>query len=397
MDYAASVRAKLEKSLTPHLLDIEAMNGMIPDDERKPYECIDGIAIVHITGLLTDEPSWWDETCYGDIQNEVEMAVADDAVTGILLVVNSPGGYTDGAFECASALYAAGKKKPMYGVAASSAYSAGYLQLAQCERVFAPPITGGVGSIGVYMAHADYSKMLEQAGINVTLISAGAGKTDGTPYKPLSKEALARFQSEVTRLYGEFTGAVARGRNMTADAVVALGAHTFAGPAALTSKLVDAHGSVTDAWAALVQATQKQTSFVSNVAGSAAMNSSKEATTMADTVAELNTAEQLTAAEERGTARATEIAQLCTLAGKTDAIAGFLGSKKSVAEIRAELLATMAANQSAEIDGRAKGTGMRDTKGAASGDIPNPNIYDPINNPFHAAVERSVKSMKGVQ
>ena len=63
---------------------------------------------------------------------------------------------------------------------------------------------------------------------------------------------------------------------------------------------------------------------------------------MADTVAEVITAEQLTAAEERGTARATEIAQLCALAGRPGDNLAFLTSKKSVAEIRAELLAAAA-------------------------------------------------------
>jgi ClpP class serine protease len=48
---------------------------------------------------------------------------------------------------------------------------------------------GEVGSIGVWMAHEDWSKNIEELGVKVTLISAGKYKTEGNPYEALPADA----------------------------------------------------------------------------------------------------------------------------------------------------------------------------------------------------------------
>lgn len=356
-DYAAQIRER--SANRPQLLDLKAMVGG-SDEERKPYKCSEGVAIINISGLLTGSAEWWDETEYGEIQNEVAQALNDPAVQGILLRVNSFGGYTDGAFECAAFLAEAGRKKKMWAVADSVAYSAAYLLASQAERLYIPPVTGGVGSIGVYMAHVEYSKALADDGIGVTLISAGEGKTDGNPFEPLSAEAKERFTAEVDRLYGEFVAAVSRGRGIGPDEVRKAGALTYSSGAAISAKLADAYGSMAEAWAALALANQ-QVSI--SMAASAAMTSTKESrmldTTKADAATSATaTADQLSAARKAGLADAAEIVQLCALAGKPSMAAKFLDENKSAAEVRTELLNAKAAEQSEEIDGRAKGTGM---------------------------------------
>ena len=147
--------------------------------QRKPYQVAGGIAIINISGVLVNEAGWWDETEYGDIQQEVAMAVADDQVHGILLHVNSPGGETSSAFETAQSLIAAGKQKPVWSIANPIAYSAGYLMAIAGEKIYVPPITGGVGSIGVRAEHWNFKKALEKAGIEVEQFSAGEGKKIG--------------------------------------------------------------------------------------------------------------------------------------------------------------------------------------------------------------------------
>ena len=73
---------------------------------------------------------------------------------------------------------------------------------------------GEVGSIGVWQAHQDYSKALEEAGVKTTMISAGKFKVEGNPYSPLDAEALSFMQSRVDDYYAAFTKAVARGRGV---------------------------------------------------------------------------------------------------------------------------------------------------------------------------------------
>jgi ClpP class serine protease len=64
------------------------------------------------------------------------------------------------------------------------------------------------------MAHEDVSKALEDAGVNVTLISSGKFKTEGNPFSPLPDDAKAFLQSSTDAYYAAFTQAVAKGRNV---------------------------------------------------------------------------------------------------------------------------------------------------------------------------------------
>jgi signal peptide peptidase SppA len=339
----------------PTLIEIAAMGSQWDSADRKPYAMVGAIAVVEIKGLLGNE--WYCQTEYGDLQDEVAQAIADPAVLGICLLVDSPGGYTDGAFECAAALAAAAKQKPMYAVVAGVAYSGAYLLASQAEQIYlASAVTGGAGSIGVYCGHADYSSALEKAGIKITLISAGEGKTDGNPYEPLSPEARAGFKTNIDRLYGEFVGAVARGRDMTADAVVALGAHRYDGSAAaIGAKLVDQVGGVQEAILALGQ--QAGANGFSARAGGV-----KEKTMDQAAIDKL-----VSDARAAGFADAQEISELCAVAGKPDKVQVFLQEKKTAAQVRTALLTERASAAGAELnlgitpgadaEGKGKGNG----------------------------------------
>lgn len=211
----------------------------------------DGVAIIPILGVLSND-AWYRDTTYRQIRTAVQEALNDQEVKAILLVIDSPGGECDDAFETAAFLAQAATEKPIAAVADTMAYSAAYLLASQAARVWAPVTTGGVGSVGVYAAHVDYSEMLAKAGIKVTFISAGEGKTDGNPYEPLSESAQEELQTEVDRLYGEFVAAVARGRKLPESAVVKLGARLYEGSErSLAAKLIDAAGTWQDAFAAL--------------------------------------------------------------------------------------------------------------------------------------------------
>ena len=71
-----------------------------------------------------------------------------------------------------------------------------------------------MGSIGVWMAHEDWSKALAESGVMTTMISAGKFKVEGNPYKPLDEQARAFMQTRVDDYYDAFVRAVARGRGV---------------------------------------------------------------------------------------------------------------------------------------------------------------------------------------
>lgn len=311
---------------------------------RKPYEMAEGIAFINISGFLTADARWWDETGYDEIVDEVEMAVADPDVKGILLRVDSAGGEVTKAFETARGLAEAGKKKPMWTAVDPYAYSAAYMLACCAERIYVLPDSGGVGSIGVYSMHVDMSKALDKMGVAITFISAGKGKTDGNPYEPLSDSARKRFAAEVNRYYETFVGFVAERRKMPAERIVKeLGAGLFNGRAqAIASGLATHVGSLADAWVEMANFVQ-QKSFTS-VPASADTTLHKEVPKMerpdnpADTSTKPDTA-AVDAAKKEGFAQAAEIVALCELAGRSDRASAFISAGASVAQVRSELLA----------------------------------------------------------
>ncbi len=99
--------------------------------------------------------------------------------------------------------------------------------------------TGIAGSIGVVMAHSDYSKMLDESGINVILIHSGSHKVEGNPYEALPKEVLQRFQSSTDQLREEFGQLVSGFTGLSLEAVLATEAATYRGQEAIDVGLAD--------------------------------------------------------------------------------------------------------------------------------------------------------------
>lgn len=219
---------------------------------RKPYNVVDGIAIISVCGVLINDESWWDGwgcSSYARIASEIRGALEAVEVEGILLLVDSPGGETDNAFETAALIREASEIKPIWAVANVSAYSAAYLLASSASTIFAPETSGGLGSIGVYMLHLDYSKALEDFGIKVTIIKAGEGKAAGNPYEALGDDAAEKFKAEVDRLYDAFVGHVSYCRGVNAERIKdQIGAHTYHGGVQLIDmNLADEVGSFEDA------------------------------------------------------------------------------------------------------------------------------------------------------
>ena len=180
------------------------------------------IAVIPVHGTIVQRASQIN-ICEGGTSTEqvsamLQQALADETVSQILLDVDSPGGSVFGVSEMADEIRAARAQKPVVAIANSMAASAAYWIGCSAGEFYMTP-GGMVGSIGVWTAHEDWSKALEEAGVNVTLISAGKYKVEGNPYGPLDEEAKTNTQKSVDDYYSMFTKAVAKGRNVPIDAV----------------------------------------------------------------------------------------------------------------------------------------------------------------------------------
>lgn len=202
------------------------------------------IAVIPIMGTIVQHASQLD-LCEGgtttqQIQQAVREALADETVSQILLRIHSPGGSVYGVQEACDEIMQARRTKPVVAVADSLAASAAYWLACAAGEFYVTP-GGEVGSIGVWMAHQDVSKALEELGVNVTLISAGKYKVEGHPYGPLEEEARGFLQSRTDDYYAAFTKGVAKGRGVPIDHVRnGMGQGRVLGAdAALAEKMVD--------------------------------------------------------------------------------------------------------------------------------------------------------------
>jgi signal peptide peptidase SppA len=179
------------------------------------------VAVIPIAGPIIHRSSWIEE--YGYVSTEtvayqLRAALADPAVRTVLFDINSPGGTVAGVPELAAEIRAAREEKKIVAIANAFAASAAYWIASQANELWVMP-SGKVGSIGVFAAHTDLSKALEQVGVTTTLIAAGKYKTEGNPFGPLSDEARAAIQADVDAYYAMFVRDVARGREVTPASV----------------------------------------------------------------------------------------------------------------------------------------------------------------------------------
>lgn len=114
---------------------------------------VDGVAIISIRGHLGNWPSFWGYLSDGSIDSypliieKLGLAEANEQVTHIRLMVDTPGGQLDGLFPLLDAIKS--MKKPIEAIVGARADSAGYGIVSQVDRIIASGIISEVGSVGV--------------------------------------------------------------------------------------------------------------------------------------------------------------------------------------------------------------------------------------------------------
>lgn len=186
-----------------------------------PYMLRDGVAVIAVEGVIdrTARLSFFTGLPYTAGQDRIraslDAALANPAVKGILLSLNSPGGTAAGTKELADAIAAAAQRKPCAAYADGLCASAAYWLASATGTVYAP-LTAQVGSIGVIAVLTDWSQAAAKAGVVRTVLSSGQWKAAGSPDKPLTDEERALFQGQLSRLHEIFKQDVAARMGVTA-------------------------------------------------------------------------------------------------------------------------------------------------------------------------------------
>lgn len=225
--------------------DMVSAYGFAPMEQRKPFAFANGIAIIPVSGTLINRFNHSYEgyvTGYNFVRRQLQAALADEDVKGLIFDVNSYGGEAAGCFELAADIRASRSVKPSIAVVDSNAYSAGYALASSAGKIVAIP-SAGVGSVGVITMHVDFSKLYEDVGIKVTLIYESEHKADGNPFEPLPDAVKASIQAGIHTAYESFVKLVSENLGVDAKVIRETESRTYRSEKALALGLIHAIAS----------------------------------------------------------------------------------------------------------------------------------------------------------
>lgn len=304
----ASIKAEFDVSKLNEQQRAMATGIVSANSEYKPYELIEGIAIITVRGALIHNlgysASW--ATGYDVIKRKIGHAMHDPDVKGVFMKFHTPGGTVYGCPDTGDLIHDCGKIKPVWTLSDDMAYSAGQWLHAQGTRRLVTQ-SGGLGSVGVLVAHADFSKMLEDYGVEMTLIFDGQHKVDGNPYEKLPDSVKAQIKADCKKTRGEFATAVSRGTGLSVADVLNTEAECYSGQQAVDIGLADAVVSSNSILGEFIEFVNKPQNAQTGNVMSTQPNENATTSTPAPTADTKKPAETATAQTDPATAERTRI------------------------------------------------------------------------------------------
>jgi len=183
------------------------------------------------------------------VREELDKAANDDRVKAVLLRINSPGG-TVTASDIIFREIDLFKRKtgvPVVAVMMDVAASGGYYLALAADTIVAHPTTV-TGSIGVVMLSANAQGLMEKLGVSANTIKSGEHKDMGSPFRALTTEERAIFQSVIDNLQRQFVAKVIERRKLSPETAARLAdGRIYTADQALSHRLVDAIAYMPDA------------------------------------------------------------------------------------------------------------------------------------------------------
>lgn len=211
----------------------------------------DAVAIVRVEGAIThgdgDSNGLNQATgaVSGIVINDLRAAADDPTVKAIVLRVDSPGGTVTGSAQIYEVIQEI--EKPIVVSMGALAASGGYYVSAPTDYIFARADTW-TGSIGVISQLINAEELINEIGVEVTLITSAKNKGLGNMFVDLTPEQAAIFQSLVDESFADFVEIVVNGRSLTHEEVLVIAdGRIYSGRQALENGLVDELGNFEDA------------------------------------------------------------------------------------------------------------------------------------------------------
>ncbi|WP_420408690.1 S49 family peptidase [Hoeflea sp.] len=253
-------------------------------DKGERLQIRDDVAILNVEGPLFKKANLFTAmsgaTSYEMLRRDLQVALDDPSISGILLSVSSPGGEAFGCDELAQAIFAARNVKPIHAFVSGQACSGGYWVASAASKVTVSDIAM-LGSIGVVMG---LEKRTNDAARGVERFEFVSSQSPGKRPDPSSDDGKAQIQKTVDDMAAVFVSAVAKHRGVSIDDVVKkFGAGGVEiGANAVSAGMADAVGQFEEALGALSKRGQTGRSKSRSNGGFSMSNSNKGPATTSD-------------------------------------------------------------------------------------------------------------------
>lgn len=183
----------------------------------------------------------------GPMARALSRASHDSNVRGIVLRINSPGGFALAGEQIYHEVSKAAKRKPLVVSMGNQAASGGYYMAMPAQRLIADPASI-TGSIGIFGGKADFSGLYEKIGVGKELYTRGKFAGMLTNVRPFTDEERAHYSSHLEAFYNHFVKLVAENRSMSVDTIDNLSrGRVWTGREAQANGLVDDLGGLRQA------------------------------------------------------------------------------------------------------------------------------------------------------
>lgn len=201
-----------------------------------------GIAIIKINKPIyfSSQPGFLSSSSgINTILQLIKRAEEDKRIKGVLFEINSPGGSPVATEEIVRAIEKLKRKKPAVAWIADVGASGAYWIASSCNKTYADALSI-TGSIGVYSASTDLSRLYDWLGINITIIKSGKYKDMGSSSRGLTDEEKKILQNVVNITHNHFIKSVAKNRGLDIDYVRKLATgRIYIGEEAKKLRLID--------------------------------------------------------------------------------------------------------------------------------------------------------------
>lgn len=218
-----------------------------PLDNARTVTMRDGVAVIPVTGPIFRYANLFTEisgaTATGVLATDIQLALDNPYVRGIVLEIDSPGGEATGINELAKLIASARGRKRIVAYGGGSIASGSYWLGSAAESLVVDD-TAVLGSIGVVMSYLDTSERDSKSGVRrVEIVSS---QSPDKRVDPNTESGRAKVQATVDALAHVFVASVARNRGVSEETVLKDFGQggVLVGAAAVTAGMADRIGSL---------------------------------------------------------------------------------------------------------------------------------------------------------